>query len=1072
MKTRCILFLLLIVSIAHINAQESPLWMRNPKISPDGKTIVFCYKGDLYTIGIQGGQASQLTTHPEYDCAPVWSHDSKTIAFASNRNGNFDIYTVPANGGNPKRITYWSYSDFPETFSPDDKNIYYRTTLLPDRQYAQFPAFGTIYTIPTDGGRPQLFSSILMKFISLNDAGTQMLYQDTKGYEDTWRKHHTSSVTCDIWLYDIAKREYTQITRFEGENREPVFMPNNNRFCYYLNEKSGSLNIYKRDIENQNETQITFYRDNPVRGLSISRNGTLCYTYNGELYLLKPNEQPLKVSILIKRDETAADYKISFEKGGITDMDVAPSGKEIAFIIRGDVYVTSAEYETTKRITDTPEQERDVAFSLDGRKLAYSSERNGSWQVYATELVRDDDEMFTYAHELKETQITHGDKACFQPAFSPDGKEIAFLYDRQTLQVLNLKNNKIRTVLEGKYNYSYTDGDQWYQWSPDGKWFLANYFETGGMYNTDIGMVKADGSGEIHNLTQSGYSDFEAKWAFDGKAMTWTTDKNGYRSHGGWGAENDIYIMFFDKACYDKFLMNKEEAALEKEAEKKKDKEKNKKNSETKDSTEITLPEIEYDIENAEDRVVRMTITSAYNGDYYLSKEGDKLYYFVAFEKGYDLWMHDFKENTTKLLAKLGTSYAFLDADREKKNLFMLAKGKISKIKLEDGSTKPVPINAEYTYRPDAERDYIFHHVWQQVEDKFYDPTLHGVDWKKYGDNYARFLPYINNNFDFAEMLGEMLGELNASHTGARYYAPSSGDKTAVFGMFFDTQYEGDGLKIVEILNKNPMIKAGSTLKPGVIITKIDGNDIKAGEDYFRFLNHKAGKNTLLTLSNGRKTWEEQVKPLSLGTQNELLYQRWVKQREHLVDSLSQGQIGYVHVRGMNSSSYRKVYSDILGKNRNKKAIVVDTRFNGGGWLHDDLATLLNGKRYVDFVPRGQYVASEPLNKWTKPSVVVVNESNYSDAYGFPYTYKVLNIGKLVGMPVAGTMTAVWWERQIDRSLVFGIPEMGVKNMDGEYLENKQLEPDIKVNNTPGSMVAGRDLQIEAAVQELLRQVQ
>jgi tricorn protease len=466
--------------------------------------------------------------------------------------------------------------------------------------------------------------------------------------------------------------------------------------------------------------------------------------------------------------------------------------------------------------------------------------------------------------------------------------------------------------------------------------------------------------------------------------------------------------------------------------------------------------------------VIRMTIASAHLGSSFLNKEGDKLYYFAAFEKGYDLWERDFKENTTKLIAKLGTSGSALQSDKEKSKLFMLSNGQISLVETAKGSTKPVTVSAEFNYRPAQEREYIFNHAWQQVKDKFYDQNIHGIDWQMYRDAYAGFLPTVNNNFDFADLLSEMLGELNASHTGASFYAQSNGDNTAVFGMFFDLDYTGDGLKITEVLEKNPMVKATSKIKEGVIIEKIDGNPIKAGEDYFRFLNKKTNKSVLLSLSDGKTQWEERVKPISSWQENELLYQRWVKQREKLVDSLSNGKVGYVHVRGMNSESFREVYSKILGKHRNKEAIVVDTRFNGGGWLHDDLATLLSGERYADMVPRGQYVGSEPLNKWTKPSCVVVSEGNYSDAYGFPFAYKALNAGKLVGMPVPGTMTAVWWERQMDPSLVFGIPQIGTRDMSGKLLENKQLEPDVLVNNDPKSLIEGRDPQIEAAVKLML----
>ena len=1054
-------------------AQESPLWTRYPAISPDGKSIAFSYKGDIYKVSADGGTAQQLTTNEAHDYAPVWSPDGKTIAFASDRYGNFDIFTMPADGGEPTRLTYWSRAEEPLAFSNDGKTLYIETSIMVDKDFSQSPegGFQQVYAIPVTGGRPELFSSVCMESISFNSTGDKLLYQDLKGYEDNWRKHHTSSVTRDIWLYEPATGKHTKVSDFNGEDMDAVFVPGNDDEYYFLTEKSGSFNIWKHSLSTGKDTQITKHDTHPVRFLSVASDGTMAYFYDGEIYRVKEGSEPVKVAIEIRSDRTEPDYIVQYRSSGVSSMAVSPSGKEVAFIMRGDVYVASTEYGTTVRITDTPEQERDIDFAPDGRSIVYSSERNGCWNVYMSEIVNKDETMFTYATEIKEKPVTEGNVARFQPSFSPDGKEVAFLEARTTLRVIDLKSGKMRTILDGNYNYSYSDGDQWYQWSPDGKWFAVNFFEKGGWNYVDLGLVKADGSGELHNLTESGYSDSGAHFVLDGNAILWYTDKNGYRSHGSWGAYTDIYIMFFNKESYDSFMRDKEEGevyAMMQEASKKNKKEDKK----DKDSTKAALPEIEYEFDNIEDRMVRLTVNSATYGDCYLNNDGSKLYYLAAFEGGYDLWTRDLKEGDTRLVAKLNAYSGMFDTDETGNKVYILSMGRISSLDLNSGSMKPVGINAEFNYRPALEREYIFNHAWQQVVDKFYDPEIHGIDWAMYKEAYSRFLPYINNNFDFSEMLSELLGELNASHTGSRYYAYGGGDATAVFGIFFDNGYEGDGLMVAEVIEDNPMISSDSKIKPGVIIEKIDGNPIKAGEDYFRFLNHKAGKNVVLTLRKGGKTWEEVVKPITYGVQNALLYDRWVKQREHLVDSLSGGRVGYVHVQGMDSPSFREVFSKALGKYRNCDALIVDTRFNGGGWLHDDLATFLNGKHYADMTPRGQYIGSEPLNKWYKPSCVIVGEGNYSDAHGFPFAYRALGIGKIIGMPVPGTMTAVWWESQIDPTLIFGIPQIGMRDNDGNYQENKQLEPDIMVNNDPESMVDGRDLQIEAAVKEMLKEIE
>lgn len=352
-----------------------------------------------------------------------------------------------------------------------------------------------------------------------------------------------------------------KITSFKGEDRNPVWAADGSSF-YYLSEEKGSFNIFKNDLTGKSSRQITNHTTHPVRFLTSDSNGNLCYGYDGEIYTVKEGAQPKKVDVRIISDKVENDLIHQLKTSGATDIAISPNGKEVAFIVRGDVYVTSVDYETTKQITNTPQQERDLDFSPDGRSLVYSAERGETWGVYQSSLVRKDDKYFTYAQELKEEPLVVTSQTSFQPMYSPDGKEVAFLENRTTLRVINLKSKQVRTVLDGKYNYSYADGDQHYQWSPDSKWFLAKYIAVGGWNNTDIVLVKADGSGEMTNLTESGYSDNNAKWVLDGKAMIWSSDRAGYRSHGSWGAQGDVYIMFFDGEAYDKFRLSKEEQAL------------------------------------------------------------------------------------------------------------------------------------------------------------------------------------------------------------------------------------------------------------------------------------------------------------------------------------------------------------------------------------------------------------------------------------------------------------------------------------------------------------------------------
>lgn len=1065
-------------------AEEAPLWMRHCVISPDGGQIAFTYKGDIYTVDTGGGKARQITSSRGYDTHPVWSPDGKSIAFASDREGSMDVFIVGRDGGVPRRLTSHSGNGVPVAFRDND-HVLFGAAVMPDAGDMTFPSaqFPQVYEVSTEGGRPVMFSSVPMEDINVSPDGRSFLYHDRKGYEDAWRKHHTSSITRDIWLCTAAvgrERRFRKITTFDGEDRTPVWAQDGKSF-YYLSERDGSFNIYRSDIEGRNITRLTSHTGHPVRFLSAAKDGTLCYGFNGEIYTLKEGEPAKKVAVSIVADTYDRHLVKQLKSSGATEISVSPEGKEVAFVMRGDVYVTSVEYKTTKQITDTPEQERDIDFSPDGRSIVYASERNGLWQIYQTSLVDKDDKLFTYANDFKEERLVNSSYTSFQPQYSPDGKEVAFLQNRTELRVLNLKTKEVRTVMDGKFEYSYSDGDQWFEWSPDSRWLLSGYIGHGGWNNKDVALVNASGNGEIHNLTQSGYTDGDAKWVLGGKAMIWKSDRAGYRSHGSWGSKDDVYIMFFDLDAYEHFRMSKEETALLEEAEKKEkeddakkegEKKKGKRNAGEKKKKDVVEP-LEFDLENCRDRIVRLTVNSSRLGDAVLSAKGDKLYYQAAFEDGYDLWVHDLKENKTSIVMK-NIGYGAMMTDKKQENLY-LCNSSIRKVNMELGGSKTVEFSATFNYRPYEERQYMFDHIWKQVEDKFYVADLHGVDWKGYYNSYRRFLPHINNNYDFQEMLSEMLGELNGSHTGARYYAPGASFQTACLGAFYDNEYTGDGLKIKEIIAKGPFAVKKTDVTEGCIIEKINGEKISAGADYYPLLEGKAGRKVLLSVYNPKKgkRFEVTVKAISEGEQSDLLYRRWVRRNEQLVEKLSGGRVAYVHVQGMNSPSFRTVYSELLSeKNRTKEAVIVDTRHNGGGWLHDDLVTLLNGKEYQRFVPRGQYIGSDPFNKWLKPSCVLVCEDNYSNAHGFPWVYKELGIGKLIGTPVPGTMTAVWWERQIDPSIVFGIPQVGCMDMRGEYLENKELQPDIEVYNSPEEMLRGEDKQLEAAVKEMLKTIE
>ena len=1078
MKNSILLSFFFISTFFIASAQDKSEWLRFPAISPDGKTIAFSHNGDIHTVPSAGGVSTVLTLSEGYDHMPVWSHDGSQIAFASDRHGNFDVFVMPAKGGVSKRLTFHSSNDSPSDFTADGKHVLFTSSRLDLYTNQQFPSgvLPELYQVPVQGGRViQLLTTPAVN-TKISTDGKTYLFQDSKGYEDPLRKHHTSSVTRDIWKYDVATKTFSQLSTFQGEDMDPVFSADGSSY-YFLSEASGSFNVYKGALSGGPSQQISTFDTHPVRHLSIAANGQLCYGYHGGIYVQTEGGEPRHVSVEIRADLRHIPVQTVAVHGGLTEFSVSSNGKEIAFIKRGEVFVSSIKDGTTKRITNTPEQERSVSFSPDGRSLLYAGERNGSWNLYQTSLSRKEEMFFFNSTILEETTILNSANETFQASYSPDGKEVAFLEERTNLKVINLATKAVREIMPKNNNYSYADGDQHYEWSPDSKWLLVSYLRDG-QWIDQAGLVNASGKEAVVNLAPTGYGAFAPQWMMEGKMITWYSGRNGLRSHASWGGEMDLYGMFLTKEGWDEYNLSELEAELladeKKEADKPEGEEAKdkKKKDDKKKAEEKKVEPLKFELEGREDRITRLTTHSSDLSAAIVSKDGSKLFYLAKFEKGYNLWQTDLRTKETKILVPLNAASPG-DAIMDKKGeaVFILSDGKVVKVNLADGKMEPIAINGEMMLDEKAERAYLAEHIWRQAKKKFYRVDMQGVDWDLYKKAYFMKLDGISNAYDFAELMSEMLGELNASHTGSGYRNSNpNGDQTATLGIFLDDTYTGDGLKIIEIMDKGPLTMNGTKTKAGCIIEAIDGMKITKDLNYYMLLNRKAGKNMLLTIYDPKTKvrWDETVKPISGGEEGQLRYDRWVENCNRIVEELSGGKLGYVHVRGMNDESFRKVYNDALGKHYNKEGLIVDTRFNGGGWLHDDLATFLDGKKYMEFRPRGQNLGAEPQFKWAKPSVVVMSESNYSDAHMFPVTYRAMGIGKLIGMPVPGTGTAVWWEG-LQNGSYFGIPMVGMVDNAGEYLENQQLEPDIKVALDPAVVSTGRDQQLEAAVKELLK---
>ena len=903
-----------------------------------------------------------------------------------------------------------------------------------------------------------------------------LYYQDIKGFEDQWRKHHTSSDTRDVWMLDLKSGKHVNLTERGGEDRNPVISPDG-KTLYFLSERNGgSMNVYSMEPrKGAVPSAVTSFESHPVRFLSGAGDGTLAFTYDGEIYTMRPGSQPSKVDISLSADfyQPVKRIPVSSAQGGVP----SPDGKQIAFINRGDVFVTSVEFPTTRQITKTVEGESQINWQPDGKAIVYTSERDGHWNIYKATVGHDGDPDFANATIITEDALFPAsdgvERTC--PSYSPDGSKLAFVADRNKLMVMDVASGNVKQITDG-HTHTSRGGSISYSWSPDSRWIVMDGILHHHDPYSDIILVNA-ADGTLIPLTETGYFDESPKFVLDGNAVMFGSDRYGMRAHASWGSEQDVMIVFLNSDAYDKFRLSEQDYALRTELEKenaKKSAEKDNGKKEEKDKkNEDKVKEIVVEPDGIQDRIIRLTPNSSNLGDAIITADGASLFYLSAFEGGYDLWKKDLRKGDVKLVSK-NVGGGSLVSDKDGKNYFLLSR---TMRKLDPKSDKLTPISFSGTMSLDeaAEREYMFDYVKCQERERFYEKNMHGVDWENLTEHYRRFLPHISNNYDFATLLSEMLGELNVSHTGGRYTAPANPnlDRTASLGLMYDmTARNRDGLVVSEVIDGGPMDKSWSKIKAGDVITAIGGKKLKSGEPVEPLLANLAGQKTLVefTTKSG-KTDREVVVPISASQENELLYRRWIKQRAADVDRWSNGRLGYVHIRSMGDPSYRDMYADVLGKYNDRDGIVIDVRWNGGGRLHEDVEVLFSGKHYFTQVVRGVEACAMPSRRWNKPSIMVMAEPCYSNAHGTPWVYSHMGLGKLVGRPVPGTMTSVNWVTMQDPSMVFGIPVTGYRTHEGTYLENSQLDPDVHVTNTPEALQSGEDTQLRVAVETLLKDI-
>ena len=1065
-----------------VRAREAKL-VRYPSYS-NGR-LAFTYLGDIWTADENGQNIQRLTVNKARDAYPRFSPDGKWIAFSSDRNGNLDVFIIPAAGGTAKQLTYHSADDTVLGWTADGKGVLFSSNRGED-------FVGQLYVVSIDGGMPWKAGPDMGLAASFSPDGSRIAY-NPKG-QVYWRKYYRGAYATDVWIEDIAAKKFTQLTDFDGLDSWPMWSRDGQ--IYFVSDRDGNglTNIWRISDKGGKADRVTSFKSGDVRFPSISADGrAIVFEHDFGIWKLDIESSkvtPIHLNIDAETEENANETRAFNSEAD--DYDLSPNSRRIALSIHGELFTVPVEEGDIRQITDNPSRDRSVNYSPDGKWLAFISDRSGREELYVVAV-----------DGTGEAQkLTDIDALKFGYNWSPDSKEIAFTASDSKLRKVNVASKQIADLDSSHYGNVSTP-----EWSPDGKWLA--YAKSDASRTTDIYLLASSGEDkQAHKVTFDSYDERSPRFAPDGRKLFFVrSDSSGGGGGGGFGnASVQIYSVGLERLERDPDDPEErsevetppgggEEGAGPQRRPMNRPPHETKMDwaglkHRTRQVTRMPFPISSYTIAPDSRTIVFVTsepsATAAVPVIYSIQEDGKRLTRIAA-------------GGPPAGEGEGGGGFGFggisgLGISRDGRTLFYFERNEIYSTPLPssaasaaaapgasqrptEGARRRINFNVRVKIDRGAEWAEMFGDAWRTMKYRFYDPAMHGKDWDAAKAKYEPLVQDVGDRQELLNIINEMIGELNASHTGA---APppagraTGGVSTGNLGIELAPDSASGRYRVTYVYEDGPADRDWVKVNVGDYLIAMGGKQVKAGDEYWQLLNDRLNRKVEVTFNSKPSedgAWKTRIETINSNAYSTLRYERWVKERRQKVDELSQGRVGYIHIRAMDQPSLRKFEKEIR-EFRNKDALIIDERWNGGGNIEQELLGILVQREYQVWVPRGTEATGRPFAGYFGPKVVLQNWRSASNAEMFPAGFRALGLGKVMGTPTMGAVIGTGSYSLIDGSTV-RTPGVGVYLADAKHtnMENYGVQPDIRVDNAPEDNLAGRDRQLEAAVAELIKEL-